>query len=247
MRIAVISDIHSNVYALESVLKDLDKYNVDLKINLGDIFYGPIAPRKTYDVLIKNDFLTIRGNQDRQIYEEANDKSQSNATMQFVINNLGEEPIEWLKSLSFDKHIGSDIYVCHGSPTSDLEYLLENVDAGFAQIRNDKDILDKLNDETAQLILCGHSHTPRVVKLSSGQLIVNPGSVGLQAYNDEEPNVRVMENYCPFASYSILENNNEEWIVNQIKVPYNYELAAKEARKRNRDDWAGFLTTGRGV
>jgi predicted phosphodiesterase len=247
MRIAIISDIHSNVYALESVLIDIDKYNVDLKINLGDIFYGPIAPRKTYDLLMKTNFVTIRGNQDRQIYEESISNSQSNSTMQFVIENLGKEPIEWLKTLSFDNHPKRNIYICHGSPTSDLEYLLEDIESGFAQIRSDKDILDKLNGESSQIILCGHTHTSRVVTLSTGQLVVNPGSVGLQAYNDEEPVEHVMENHCPYASYTILEECKDGWNVNQIKVPYNYELAAQEAKNRNRDDWVHFLRTGRGL
>jgi putative phosphoesterase len=247
MRVAIISDIHSNVYALESVLADIDKYDVDIKINLGDIFYGPIAPRKTYDLLMKSNFITISGNQDRQIYEESISNSQSNSTMQFVIEDLGEEPIEWIKTLSFDNYPERNIYICHGSPTNDLEYLLENIESGFAQIRSDKDILDKLNGESSQIILCGHTHTPRVVKLSTGQLVVNPGSVGLQAYNDDEPVAHIMENHCSHASYSILEKYKDGWHVNQIKVPYNYELAAQEAKKRNRDDWAHFLRTGRGL
>lgn len=247
MKIAVISDIHSNIYALEAVLSDVEKYNVDLKINLGDIFYGPIAPRETYDLLIKNEFITIRGNQDREIYEVSSSEAQLNSTMRFVIDDLGNEPVEWLKSLTFDKNVAANIYTCHGSPTNDLEYLLENIDSGSAQVRDDNDIVNKLNGEQSQLILCGHSHVSRVVKLSTSQLVVNPGSVGLQAYNDDEPIVHVMENHCPHASYSILEHDKDEWNVNQIKVPYNFELAAKDAIKRKREDWAYFLRTGRGL
>jgi len=247
VRIAVISDIHSNVYALESVLSDINNYNVDFKVNLGDIFYGPIAPSQTYELLMTQDFITISGNQDKQIYEEIESGKKTSPTMEYVIQDLGQEPIEWLKSLPFDKHLNDDIYMCHGSPINDLEYLLENIDLGHAQIRNDKDIIDKLYGEASKIILCGHTHIPRIVKLSTGQLVVNPGSVGLQAYNDDEPHDHKMENFAPHASYSILEKSDNGWYVMQLKVPYNHDLAAKEVKKRDRDDWAYFLTTGRGL
>ena len=68
--IAAISDIHSNVFALEAVLKDLKQRNATQIVNLGDILYGPIAPKATYELLMKHqkDIITIRGNQDRQIW-----------------------------------------------------------------------------------------------------------------------------------------------------------------------------------
>ncbi|MDP6969848.1 MAG: metallophosphoesterase, partial [Gammaproteobacteria bacterium] len=83
--------------------------------------------------------------------------------------------------------------------------------------------------------------------LSSGQLIVNPGSVGLQAYTDEEPVVHSMENFNNHASYSIVEKTNSEWIVQNIKVPYDYQRAVNESKKRNRSDWVYFLSTGRRI
>ena len=89
--------------------------------------------------------------------------------------------------------------------------------------------------------------TPRAVNLSSGQLIVNPGSVGLQAYTDEEPLVHSMENFNNHASYSIVEKTGSKWCVQHINVPYNYELAVAESKKRHRSDWVHFLSTGRRI
>jgi predicted MPP superfamily phosphohydrolase len=57
MKIAVLSDIHSNVFALDAVIKDLKKYSIDLKANLGDILYGPVAPKSTFDLLMEHDFM----------------------------------------------------------------------------------------------------------------------------------------------------------------------------------------------
>jgi predicted phosphodiesterase len=77
VRIAALSDIHTNVFALEAVIADIKQYGVDITVNLGDILYGPIAPRATCDLLMEYDFVTIRGNQDRQIYEATSAKVNS--------------------------------------------------------------------------------------------------------------------------------------------------------------------------
>lgn len=247
MKIAVLSDIHSNVYALDAVIKDLKRHSVDLKVNLGDILYGPIAPKSTFELLMEHDFITISGNQDRQIYESTDEEIESNPTMQFILDDLGAKPLAWMKSLPFDKQINEDVYLCHGTPKNDLVYLLEDVSRGYALLRSDNDIIDLLEGQKSKLICCGHTHIPRAVNLSSGQLVVNPGSVGLQAYTDEAPMVHSMENFNHHASYSIVEEVGCEWVVQNIKVPYDYQRAVSESKKRNRIDWAHFLSTGRRI
>ena len=98
MRIATLSDIHSNVFALEAVIYDAKKHGVELMLNLGDILYGPIAPKATFDLLREHKFVTIRGNQDRQIYEATQKEIDSNPTMQFILNDLGQAPLDWMRS-----------------------------------------------------------------------------------------------------------------------------------------------------
>jgi predicted phosphodiesterase len=245
MKFAVLSDIHSNAFALEAVLANAKKHSVDLIVNLGDILYGPIAPKATYDLLMQHDIVTICGNQDRQIFEATAEEIASSPTMKFIIENLGEEPIKWMKSLPFDKQLNDDVYLCHGTPIDDLIYLLENVELGYARLRSDSDIIKRLNGQKSKLICCGHTHTPRTVYLTTGQVIVNPGSVGLQAYTDDEPNVHSMENFNPMASYSVVEKTADSWNVEHINVPYDVKLAVVECKKRNRMDWVHFLTTGR--
>jgi len=247
MKIAILSDIHSNVFALDAVLKDLERHSVDIKANLGDILYGPVAPKSTFELLMEHDFITISGNQDRQIYESSDEEIASNPTMQFIVDDLGTKPIEWMKSLPFDKQVNDDVYLCHGTPKNDLVYLLEDVSKGYALLRSDSEIIDLLAGQKSKLICCGHTHTPRAVNLSSGQLIVNPGSVGLQAYTDEEPVLHSMENFNHHASYSIVEKVNSEWVVQNIKVPYDYQRALNESKKRSRSDWVHFLSTGRRI
>jgi predicted phosphodiesterase len=247
MQIAAISDIHSNVYALEAVLSDIRTQEIDVIVNLGDILYGPIAPRATYDLLMEHEIVTIRGNQDRQIYEASKQEIYSNPTMQFILEELGNEPLQWMKNLPFTHQLTNDVFLCHGTPNDNLGYLLENVESGYAQLRSEREILELLDGQSSEVIICGHTHTPRTVLISSGQLIINPGSVGLPAYTDEEPVVHSMQSYCPHASYAIIEKSNHGWNVRHTKVAYNYKKAFAAANLRNRSDWVHFLSTGRGL
>jgi predicted phosphodiesterase len=247
LRIATFSDVHSNVFALKAVISDIGLAGADLILNLGDIFYGPIAPRATFELLMEHDIVTILGNQDRQIYQATAEEIESNPTMGFVVDDLGEKPLGWMKALPFEMQATDEIYLCHGAPKDDLVYLLEDIATGYPRLRTDNAISELLGDQASELILCGHTHISRTVSLGAGQLIVNPGSVGLPAYTDEEPVVHSMESYSPHASYAILERSSAGWMVQHKKVPYDFQRAAEECVKRKRADWAHFLTTGRGA
>ena len=245
MKIAVISDIHGNVFALKAVLDDLKKRDVDKIVNLGDIFYGPIAPKETYDLLQQYEIVTIQGNQDRQVSEAQPDEIINNPTMAFVVGQLKGEPLQWLRSLPHELHLSDDVYLCHGGPGDDLLYFLENVESGYPVVRSDTEISSMLKGESASLILCGHTHVPRSVSLASGQLIVNPGSVGLPAYADDLPVSHRMENYAPHATYAIIEKQQYDWRIEHFKIPYEVDLAVQQCEKLQRNDWTGFLKTGR--
>lgn len=244
-KFAVLSDIHSNVWALEAVLLDAKQKDVDALINLGDILYGPLAPRRTYDLLQTEEIITIKGNQDRQIYQASDSQISANPTMQYILSDLGNDPLQWMKKLpaimSFDK----DIFLCHGTPDDDLIYMLEDVSEGCAKMRPDSEILNFAAGVQEKIILCGHSHIPRTVQLSSGTTIVNPGSVGLPAYCDHEPVPHKMENYSNLAQYCIVESMSSGWQIEHIRVPYNHNCAIQAAKKRNRMDWAQALESGR--
>jgi putative phosphoesterase len=243
VKIAVLSDIHSNIYALNAVLEHALQSGVERFINLGDILYGPIAPRETYERLQEFECVTIRGNQDRQIYEANPDEIASNKNLQFILKDLPSEALQWMKALPFKLKYNEDILLCHGSPKSDVHYLLEDVSSGHASVRQEHDISPQLND-SAKILLCGHTHIPRLVQLQACQ-IVNPGSVGLPAYRDDHPCPHKMENFSPHARYAVLENTGENYTVNFIAVNYDYESAARAAEQRQAHSWAEALRTGR--
>jgi len=244
MKIAILSDIHSNVYALEEVIKDAKSKNADVMLNLGDSFYGPIAPRATYDLLQENKFITVCGNQDREILEASLEQMDENKTLKYVYEDLGDEVLHWIQALPFEKFVSEDVYITHGTQHDDSVYMLEDVTSGKPVLRDDKKILELIDDVESKFVLCGHSHTPRCIKLSTDQIVINPGSVGLQAYKDELPFVHKIENFTPDASYVILDIQNDEYNIELVKVAYDYENAALMAEENGRVDWAHALRTG---
>jgi len=244
MKIAILSDIKSNVYALYAVIKDAKSKGVDVMLNLGDSFYGPIAPKATFDLLQDNNFINVCGNEDRGILEASLQQLEENKTLKYVYEDLGEEVLFWIQALPFEKFVTPEVYITHGTQHDDSVYMLEDVSSGKVELRNDKEILDLIDDVESKFVLCGHSHTPRCINLSSGQIVMNPGSVGLQAYKGEKPNTHVVENFTPDASYIILEVQNEEYSLELVKVSYDYEKAALKAEENGRYDWAYAVRKG---
>lgn len=245
MTIAILSDIHGNVYALEEVLKDIRRRGIEVVLNLGDSFYSPLKPRETYEMIKENKLINICGNQDREILEASLEQLENNETLRYTYEALGEDVLYWIQDLKFEKLIGKDFYMVHGTYFNDSEYLLEDVSAEEIKLRNDEKIIELTDNIESTFIFCGHSHLPRVHQLNSGQVVINPGSVGLQAYKDEEPKLHKIENNTPDASYAILNIENNNYTVEHVRVAYNYEEAAVLAEKNGREDWAYALRTGK--
>ena len=244
MRIAAISDIHGNLAALDAVLADIAGRGVDLTVNLGDILSGPLDPVGTADRLIALGLPTIRGNHERQLLTLR--REAMGASDAYAAPRLSDGHRAWLASLPVDLRIAPDILLCHGTPASDLDYYLEHVDAAGSRTATPAEIEARSGGETAALILCGHTHVPHVHVRAGGGLIVNPGSVGLPAYDDDRPWPHVMEAGTPHTRYAIAERGADgRWTAELITIDYDWEAAALTADARGRPDWAVALRTGR--
>jgi len=243
MRLAVLSDIHGNVRALDAVLADIERRGADGIVNLGDCAYGPFDPRPAMQRLIERTSPSVSGNEDRVLVEAAQGKTSSR-TASFCIDRLRSEQIEWLArcphTLEWD-----DILAFHGTPDDDATYLLTTVDRHGACERNPSDVQHLLGARTARLILCGHDHTPRHVRLADGIRIINPGSVGCPAYVDDVPAVHAIENGSPHARYAIVDIDGPSVAVTLCGVVYDWQAAAKEAADNGFSHWAQWLATGR--
>jgi len=236
MRIAVLSDIHGNLAALEAVAADLRPRSPDVVVNLGDSLSGPLLPRETARFLMSRDWLHLAGNHERQILELG---PGSGASDRLARDDLGADELAWLAALPPTLWIGSDVLACHGTPHSDVTCLLEDADRPASAAA----IASRLGNAAAALVLCGHSHVARSVR-SLGRLVVNPGSVGQPAYADDHPHPHVIESGSPDARYALLERRAGAWQADLINVPYAFEGMASLAASRGHPDWAAALRTG---
>lgn len=245
-KIAIISDIHGNSFALQAVLEDLEKQRVNAVLNLGDSLYGPINPGETFKLIADNDFVSISGNQDRFILENKGKRDESNPTLIFVMNALSNEVFDWLETLE-PSETRRNICMCHGNLQEDDVPLTEKFTDGRVVQKSVEELDREIRNTKQDIILCGHTHVPKILELSaSGKFIVNPGSVGLPAYDDELPFYHKMESGSPFAKYAVIEfEGNRLLSIDQRHVRYEYERAAEQAEKNGRPDWAYWIRNGK--
>jgi predicted phosphodiesterase len=214
-------------------------------VNLGDSLYGPLDPAGTARLLRELDPLSIRGNEDRLIIEPGPEEERS-ATLREVIRSLTPGDLVWLEGHRPGPEVLSNrILLCHGTPECDTQYLVERVCEGSVELKAPEELEAEVTKAAVDVILCAHSHVPRAIWLPSGRLIVNPGSVGLPAYTDDQPCFHAMEAGSPHARYAVLSWMKHGWAVEQISVPYDWSAAAQQARRQDRTDWANWLQTGR--
>lgn len=232
MKIAVISDVHGNRLALEAVLDDIAEEGCDLTVNLGDMVSGPIEPHWTADILLDADFPTVRGNHDRLLVTRS--PYGLGPVDRYVAVQLEKRHLAWISALPATLAIEKRLYLCHGTPGDDEAPWLD----GWWQGRR-----REAPDEAAvaahaatldyPVLLCGHTHLARAVRLRDGRLIVNPGSVGVQ-----------MVHGLPDAHYAIVEERRGNWTVTFRNVPYDFGAAARMAAANGFAHWREALSTG---
>ncbi|PZO10007.1 MAG: YfcE family phosphodiesterase [Burkholderiales bacterium] len=262
MKIAILSDIHGNLSALKAVVEDIARRGgVDEVINLGNMVSGPLMPLQTAHFLMQQDWLQVAGNHDPQVLQVTTGvRSSSDA---FAAAELDDPARWWLTSLhdSLDprlhngelwaERLGGAVAGCHGTPRSTIEYLLETAEGEGVRMALSHEIAERLGDHMpphVQLLVCGHTHVQRALRLPGGLLVVNPGAVGMPAYDVSRAhplsNYHRVENGSPDARYAVAEQVSGVWQAELISVPYDFESAARLAIKNGRPDWAHALRTG---
>src|SRR5215207_177580 len=240
MRIAVISDIHGNLRALEEVLHDISERAVDLTVNLGDCVTSPLWPRETLELLDTLALPTVRGNHDRWIDHEP-DAAGDTESVLFTRAVLSAAQRRQLFDLPPSLEVTEGVLAVHGSPRSDVEYLLETkVNGQLARLTADV-VEERLGDVDAGLILCGHSHTQHLASDRRGRLVLNPGSVGCPRYADNADRL-TNEAGSPHARYAVATKRGSSWTIEMIAVAYPVAPVVEQAERNGRPDWArGFL------
>jgi predicted phosphodiesterase len=241
---AIISDIHGNSLAFKAVLADIKSRGIKQIINLGDHFFGALEPEIVAGMLRENEMLCISGNTDREILESI-DTGFKKDGMDRVKADLSQQSISRLRSLPKTETLDDLLFVCHGTPESDDEYLLEKVTEKGVFVYNDEELVKKTAHIKERIILCGHSHVNRVVYLSNDKIILNPGSVGLPAYLGNVEYRFAMESMTPHAKYAIVHSDGDAISIEQVLCAYDWHKASEAAQKNGNEKWANFLLYGR--
>ncbi|MER6949937.1 metallophosphoesterase family protein [Nonomuraea sp. NPDC000554] len=175
MRVAVLSDVHGVLPALEAVLAEPDVAAADLIVLTGDVAAGPL-PVETLDLLVTlgERALWVNGNADRELVEVAAGKPCEFAVSQWAGGRLRPDQVELLAALPSRQvldlgGLGTTLFV-HATPRSDEEMIL--VDSSLERWA------EVLAGERADTVVLGNTHMP-FVRLADRTLVVNPGSVGM--------------------------------------------------------------------
>ncbi|ODT08116.1 MAG: hypothetical protein ABS58_03470 [Mesorhizobium sp. SCN 65-20] len=235
MRLAVVSDIHGNLRALEAVHARIKDSSPDIIVNLGDCLSGPLWPEETAQYLIAENWATVRGNHDRALAQTS--ECDLDPVNGFTHRCLSEASLAWVSALPLSLSLPPEILLCHGSPADDEVFLLDEDGGDHFFPSNEAQIARKLGTTGARLILCGHTHTPRVA-LMSDQTILNPGSVGVQAF----PGLTVTGS--PHARFAIATLEKSEWTFGHHVVAYDWSEAAQRAEATGFASWRHGLLTG---
>jgi predicted phosphodiesterase len=166
------------------------------------------------------------------------------ASDRFAHYALRDDQRAWLRDLPATLQLADDVLLVHGTPASDLDYFLETVTQSDCRAATRAEVENRAGSAQARLILCGHTHLQRSMKLDDGRLIVNPGSVGLPAYADEHPFPHRMEAGTPHARYAIVTKHASSWEAEFRAVDYDWNEAANVAASNLRPEWERALRTG---
>jgi putative phosphoesterase len=168
MPVAVLSDIHGNLPALEAVLADVEQEEVEEVVVAGDTVSGP-WPAEVFDLLNEHDALHVRGNVDRLVLEDG--EGAIGAWSKAQLGRRRGVVASWPLTVGLEVEGLGRVIVCHATPTSDEPI--------YTRITPEDDLSATLGPIDVDVVVSGHTHVQYDRTLSSGLRIVNPGSVGM--------------------------------------------------------------------
>ncbi|MEQ9592775.1 MAG: metallophosphoesterase family protein [Cyclobacteriaceae bacterium] len=235
MKIALFSDIHANLPALESCLSDIDSKKPDAVYCLGDLVGYNIWPNEVVNIIRKRNIPTLAGNYDFGIGRSSDDcgcayktdHEKSNGAQSIAYTNEVVKPGERKYLRALPSHIRLayqlndekfDLLMVHGSPRKINEYLFVD--------RDEKSLLRIMEHANAYLMFFGHTHKPyhKILKDEQGHFrhAINIGSVGKPKDGDPRGGYVMITLDESFAL-----KNADSVKVEFIRFEYDVERAAK--------------------
>ncbi|MPY65477.1 metallophosphoesterase family protein [Deinococcus sp. SDU3-2] len=218
MRLAILTDVHGNRFALEAVLEDLRSASPDAVHNLGDTVWGMADPAGAWSMQREHAPPSVRGNTDEFfLADPAELEAETRAYREFLEGQLGGTPAE-LSALPLTATVGEgEVLLAHGSPADAWEAL-------FALPEGER--LARVRDwPGVRVVVVGHTHT-EAVWTRGGVTFVNAGAVSRQKDGD------------PTARWVLLERRAGVWNVTFRRVPYDTGAAAEWAEAHAPDGGA---------
>jgi predicted phosphodiesterase len=221
MRIAVISDIHGNCFALDRVLEDIRRQEIEQIVCLGDAIQGGAQPAETVQRLRELGCPVVMGNADDWLLTGVNTSpheaisEQQLAVRAWSLAQLSEEDVAFIRqfqpTIEISLERGKKMFCFHGSPYSYDDILLPDTpEETWSQL---------LGGFEAALLTGGHTHTQQLRRLGlSNTWYFNPGSVGF-AYNWQLPTDQFRAD--PWAEYAIVTSEGESSGVTFRKIPFD--------------------------
>ncbi len=241
-RIALISDIHGNLSALDLVLEEIDKCGVDSVVCLGDASASGPFPRETLDRLRLKKIPTIMGNKDQLLLDGlpgislenqdairvATDASRIRDIDKWCVSQLSEADRGYIRSfekifiISADNNSESGELLCfHGSPKSNRDLISSKTP--------DAELGKMLSGFSSQTMVGGHSHIQMLRRFGEITLI-NPGSVG-QAIEKISGSDQVRR--VPWSEYAIIAIDQDGFLteMNFLRKRFDASYLHEEAMK----------------
>jgi len=179
--VAVLSDIHANLAALDAALAELERRGADAIVVAGDLVGDGPDPAGVVALLRRKGFRTVRGNVDDKVTELAalpRDaqaallEKRKKADLVRSARALGRADLEWIRKLPESLRLdfeGRRMLLVHGSPLGSTDYVFPSI--------TPQALAAKLGAERPDVLACGHSHIPFARRIG-GVTVVNAGSVG---------------------------------------------------------------------
>jgi len=206
VRIALVSDLHGNLPALEAVLDAIAKDGVEEVFLLGDLLGHLGFPEETAALVRARRIVGVVGNIDLEVLKAGRGKGSRAHRRTF--ERISPETVRWIGNLPWTRRLargGVAILLTHGTPRSPYAYLRPTIAPAALRAL--------LGGASARVVACGHTHVPAAVEID-GILHVNPGSVGRPIDGDARAAYAIVEfGVLPRASIR--------------RVPYDVERAAR--------------------
>lgn len=214
IKVAVISDIHGNIVALNEIIKDAKNRKVDRFIASGDLVNELPFGNEVIDKLKEINALAIKGNKELYFIEYEEEKyNWENIQFKnsvFMYEAMTKENMDYIRKLPFSlslEYEGVKIKVVHGSPESVTELVY----------RKSEDLIDKYTKSLEEdILILGHTHEPIWTCMKNGKMVINAGCSGVSPTN------------TGFAEYVIIDFENGKYNIEALKVKFDTDKELKD-------------------